>query len=152
AYLAGTGLTLTGNTFSVTAVSTTEITDGTIALADLNPAAGILYNGSIPNSVGDLVGDFASGLTLQNNVTTGANIASVLNTNGAFNLATTGTLSTGAATVTGLTIGTSVWPANASGSLTNDGTGNLTWVPSGGSGTVTSVSAGTGLTGGPITT
>src|SRR6185369_13083200 len=95
AYLAGTGLTLTGNTFSVTSVSTTEITDGTIALADLNPAAGILFNGSIPNSVGDIVGDFASGLTIQNNLTTGANIATALNTNGAFNLTTTGTITSG---------------------------------------------------------
>ncbi len=46
---------------------------------------------------------------------------------GAQNISTTGTLSTGAATVTGLTIGTSVWPANAGGVLTNNGTGTLSW-------------------------
>ncbi len=148
----GTSILGAGNITTLTTVTTAEITDGTIGIADLNPAAGILTNGSSPNSVGDIVGDFASGLTLQNNAPTGANIANVLNTNGAYNLTTTGTLSTGPATVTGLTIGTSVWPINASGSLTNDGTGNLTWVPSGGSGTVTSVGAGTGLVGGPITT
>jgi len=148
----GTSILGSGNITTLTTVTTTEIADGTIGVADLNPAAGILTNGSSPNSVGDIVGDFASGMKLQNNAPTGANIATVLNTNGAFNLATSGTLSTGAATVTGLTIGTSVWPANASGSLTNDGTGTLTWVPSGGSGTVTSVGAGTGLVGGPITT
>lgn len=46
---------------------------------------------------------------------------------GTQNISTTGTLTTGAATVSGLTIGTSVWPANASGVLTNNGTGTLTW-------------------------
>ncbi len=59
---------------------------------------------------------------------------------------------TTAITTTVSKINGSTWPANASGSLTNDGSGNLTWVPAGGSGTVTSVGAGTGLTGGPITT
>ncbi len=68
---------------------------------------------------------------------------------------TTGTLTTGAATVSSLTIGSTAinWPANASGSLTNNGTGTLTWVPAGGSGTVTSITKGTGLVAGaPITT
>lgn len=46
---------------------------------------------------------------------------------GAQNISTTGTLTTGAATVSGLTIGTSVWPTNAAGVLTNNGTGTLTW-------------------------
>ncbi len=59
---------------------------------------------------------------------------------------------TTAITTTVSKINGSTWPANASGSLTNDGSGNLTWVPAGGSGTVTSVGAGTGLIGGPITT
>ncbi|MFN8886486.1 MAG: hypothetical protein ACK5WF_03425, partial [Cyclobacteriaceae bacterium] len=141
-----------GTLATLNTVGSAEITDASIGVADLNPAAGILSNGSFPNSVGDVVGDFASGLTLQNNAATGANIANVLNTNGAYNLTTTGTLSTGAATVTGLTIGTSVWPATASGSLTNDGLGNLAWVPSGGSGTVTSITRGAGLVAGPAIT
>jgi hypothetical protein len=46
---------------------------------------------------------------------------------GTQNISTTGTLTTGAATVSGLTIGTSVWPTNAAGVLTNNGTGTLTW-------------------------
>ncbi len=46
---------------------------------------------------------------------------------GTQNISTTGTLTTGPATVSGLTIGTSVWPANATGVLTNNGTGTLTW-------------------------
>jgi hypothetical protein len=49
---------------------------------------------------------------------------------GAQNISTTGTLTTGAATVSGLTIGTSVWPANAGGVLTNNGTGTLSWASS----------------------
>ena len=46
---------------------------------------------------------------------------------GSQNISTTGTLNAGATTVSGLTIGSSVWPANASGALTNNGTGTLTW-------------------------
>lgn len=46
---------------------------------------------------------------------------------GTQNISTTGTLSSGATTVTGLTIGTSVWPANVSGVLTNNGAGILSW-------------------------
>ena len=43
--------------------------------------------------------------------------------------------------------------ANSVGSLTNNGSGSLTWSSTGGgSGTVTSITAGTGLTGGTITT
>src|SRR5579859_1274368 len=64
------------------------------------------------------------------------------------NIATTGTLSTGAATLSSLTVpGTTTlrsnsytWPlTSAAGSLTNDGSGNLTWAPASGTGTVTSV-------------
>lgn len=65
---------------------------------------------------------------------------------GAQNISTTGTLSSGAATVTGLTVsGTTTtvntvpytWPATqgaASTVLTNNGTGTLTWAAAGGSG------------------
>lgn len=42
--------------------------------------------------------------------------------------------------------------ANASGVLTNNGAGVLSWAAAGGSGTVTSVATGTGLSGGTITT
>ena len=42
--------------------------------------------------------------------------------------------------------------ANASGVLTNDGSGNLSWASSGGTGTVTNVATDSTLTGGPITT
>ncbi|MBI3218320.1 MAG: tail fiber domain-containing protein [Bacteroidetes bacterium] len=60
---------------------------------------------------------------------------------------------TTAITTTVSKINGSTWPANASGSLTNDGSGNLTWVPSGGSGTVTSITKGVGIVpGAAITT
>jgi hypothetical protein len=134
--LARTNLGL-GSLSTLSSVTTTEITDGTIADADISATAGIVDTKLATISTAGKVSGSA--------ITSGT-------IGGTTSINTTGALSAGAATVTGLTIGTSVWPANASGSLTNDGTGNLTWVPSGGSGTVTSVSAGTGLTGGPITT
>lgn len=57
-------------------------------------------------------------------VAAGAAIAgSKINPNfGAQNISTSGNVSTN-----GLTIGTSTWPANAAGVLTNNGTGTLTW-------------------------
>lgn len=86
---------------------------------------------------GDLTGSYPNptiSSTAGTNVITAINGAASLingariNTSfGAQNISTTGTLAAGATTVTGLTIGTSVWPANAGGVLTNNGTGTLTW-------------------------
>ncbi len=120
------------NTKLATGIDAAKITTGTLPLAQ------------VPNIDGTKIIDgTVAGTDLATNI--------AITTTG--NIATTGTLNTGAATVSGLTIGTSVWPANASGSLTNNGSGVLTWVPSGGSGTVTSITKGLGLvTGPPITT
>jgi hypothetical protein len=204
AYLAGTGLTLTTNTFSVNAsqnittlsnlttkglVTTSAAgalgsTQGTGFLKD-NGTGTISYDNStyltsytetdpavkaingLVKSNGSAISAAVSGTDyapatsgsalLKGNGTGGfANAVAgtdYLNANQTITLSgdITGSGST-AITTTVSKVNGSTWPANASGSLTNDGSGNLTWVPSGGSGTVTSVSAGTGLTGGPITT
>ena len=52
---------------------------------------------------------------------------------------------------TGGVLSTLAGLADAPGALTNNGAGVLTWSPGGGTGTVTQVSTGAGLTGGPIT-
>jgi Chaperone of endosialidase len=90
-----------GSVATLSAITTTEITNGTILNADVSTSAAIA----------------------------GTKINPAFGTQ---NISTTGTLSTGAATVSGLTIGTSIWPANATGVLTNNGTGTLSWAASAG--------------------
>lgn len=58
---------------------------------------------------------------------------------------TTGTITAGNATVTGLTIGTQTWPAVSSNGVLTNTAGVLSWAPAAGVGTITSIAAGTGL-------
>jgi hypothetical protein len=68
---------------------------------------------------------------------------------GAQAVSTTGSVTANSVNVNGQTY---TWPASqANGVLTNNGSGTLSWSPAGGTGTVTSVATGTGLTGGPVT-
>ncbi len=90
-----------GSVATLSAITTTEITNGTILNADVSTSAAI----------------------------GGTKINPAFGTQ---NISTTGTLSVGTATVSGLTIGTSIWPANATGVLTNNGTGTLSWAASAG--------------------
>lgn len=78
--------------------------------------------------------EIANSTILDSDISTSAAIAGtkVNPAFGALNISTTGTLTTGAATVSGLIIGASVWPTNATGVLTNNGTGTLSWAPSAG--------------------
>ncbi len=135
-----------GTLATLSTVTTTEITDGTILDADIAAGAGI---------VDTKLATISTAGKVSGNAITSGTIGGNTGINSTGNITTTGTLNTGAATVSGLTIGSTVinWPTNASGSLTNDGTGNLTWVPAGGSGTVTSITKGVGIVpGSAITT
>jgi len=126
-----------------------DITGGviptTLGGTGLSFSAGSIGNGQLLIGAG---GSFAkANLSAGNgiNITNGSGTISVATSGnfGSQNLTTSGTLNAGAATVSGLTIGTATWPGNAPGVLTNNGSGTLTWAPSGGSGTVTSVSVST---------
>jgi hypothetical protein len=116
--------TLSGGTITIAnnAITSTKIADGTIAAVDLAAGSvsggtgGVITDASITNA------DIAAAAAIA-----GTKITPAF---GAQNITTTGTLSAGATTVSGLTIGTSLWPANAAGALTNNGTGTLTWAPS----------------------
>jgi hypothetical protein len=116
--------TLSGGTITIAnnAITSTKIADGTIAAADL--AAG-----SVSGGTGGVIADAS---ITNDDIAAAAAIAGTKITPafGGQNISTTGTLSAGATTVSGLTIGTSLWPANAAGALTNNGTGTLTWAPS----------------------
>lgn len=80
---------------------------------------------SVTNPTGPTTTIAANPITNADISNTAAIAGSKINPNfGAQNISTTGTISTG-----GLTIGTSTWPANANGVLTNNGTGTLTWAP-----------------------
>ncbi|MCA4898745.1 MAG: tail fiber protein [Bacteroidota bacterium] len=80
---------------------------------------------SVTNPTGPTTTITANPITNSDISNTAAIAGSKINPNfGAQNISTTGTISTG-----GLTIGTSTWPANAAGVLTNNGTGTLTWSP-----------------------
>lgn len=140
-----------------------KITTGTFTTAQIpNLDASKITSGVLPTTQGGTGISFSSGsigngqLLIGNsgsfakanltsgagiNITNGAGIISIA-TNGNFgsqNLTTSGTLNAGATTVSALTINGAAWPANASGVLTNNGSGTLTWTPTGGTGTVTSV-------------
>jgi hypothetical protein len=119
-----------------------KITTGFIGIANggtgATTAATALTNlgalGAAATAGGDLSGTFsnlqlASGAIVNADVNAAAAIAGtkIAPNFGAQNVVTTGTLSSGATTVTSLTIGTSVWPANATGVLSNNGTGTLSW-------------------------
>ncbi|MFM8914589.1 MAG: hypothetical protein ACKOE6_16975, partial [Flammeovirgaceae bacterium] len=83
---------------------------------------------SITNPTGPTATITANPITNADISNTAAIAGSKINPNfGAQNITTTGTLSTN-----GLAIGTSTWPANAAGVLTNNGTGTLSWSPPGG--------------------
>lgn len=78
---------------------------------------------SVTNPTGPTTTITANPITNSDISNTAAIAGSKINPNfGAQNISTTGTVSTG-----GLTIGTSTWPANAAGVLTNNGTGTLSW-------------------------
>jgi len=104
-------LTLTGTTLSLTN-DATPVSLGGLSILDAVTSAEI------------------TNLTITNaDINAAAAIAGskIVPAFGAQNISTTGTLTAGATTVSGLTIGTSVWPANAAGVLANNGTGTLTW-------------------------
>jgi hypothetical protein len=100
------------------------------------------FNGKLDAATaagGDLTGTLANlqigAATVGNNeVATGIDGTKIIPAFGSQSISTTGTLTTGAATISGLTIGTSVWPTNAAGVLTNNGTGTLGWAPAAGTG------------------
>lgn len=78
---------------------------------------------SVTNPTGPTTTITANPITNSDISNTAGIAGSKINPNfGAQNISTTGTVSTG-----GLTIGTSTWPANAAGVLTNNGTGTLSW-------------------------
>lgn len=96
-----------------------------------------LSNGSVSGGLGGIIAD----ATITNDDIAGtASIAgSKVNPNfGSQSVATTGNVSAGSLTVNGQSYS---WPnSQASGVLTNNGSGTLTWAPAGGAGTVTNVS------------
>lgn len=129
------------NTFSITATAGTNIvsainngaTTGTINSNRLN--AGVVVDTESP-AAGDITGTFGTGLQIGAGVIAGGDL------NPAININTTGTLNSGAATVSTLTVpGTTTlntrtytWPSGVAlpGTfLRNDGSGNLTWAAAG---------------------
>lgn len=122
-----------GSLATLSAVTTTEITDGTIADIDISSSAAIAgskINPSFGSQNISTTGTFTSGSATVTGLT-------VSGTSTTFNSKAY------------------VWPSVAAAIgtfLQNDGSGNLSWVAAVGAGTVTSVGTGTGLTGGPITT
>ena len=134
-----TGVPMTGD-IGITNAGLTSIansaTSGTNIIAAINNGGA---TGTIPDSK-------LSTISTAGKVSGSAITSGTIGGSTAIN--TTGTVSAGNTTVTGLTVGTAVWPANASGALTNDGSGVLTWVPAGGGGTVTSITKGVGLVAG----
>jgi trimeric autotransporter adhesin len=140
--LARTSLGL-GNLAILSTVTTNEITDGTIVGSDISASA------AIPDTKLAMI---SSAGKVSGSAITSGTISGSTSISSTGNILTTGTLSTGAATVSTLTIGNSIWPANASGILTNDGAGNLTWAQTGGGGTVKSITKGVGLVAGEAIT
>ena len=140
-----------------------KITTGTFTTAQIpNLDASKITSGVLPTTQGGTGISFSSGsigngqLLIGNsgsfakanltsgtgiNITNGTGTIAIATTGdfGSQNLTTSGTLIAGATTLSALTINGAVWPANASGVLTNNGSGTLTWTPTGGTGTVTSV-------------
>ena len=134
------------NTTQIPNLDAAKITSGVLSTQQggtgLSFSSGSIGQGQLLIGTG---GAFAkANLTAANgiNITNGAGSISIATSGnfGSQNLSTSGTLNAGAATFSGLTIGTATWPANGSGVLTNDGTGTLNWAPAGGTGTVTGVS------------
>jgi trimeric autotransporter adhesin len=122
-----------------------------ISVTTANRAAQITISNITNNEISNSAGIVDSKLATIS--TAGKVSGSAINTGtigGNTNINTTGTINAGATTVSGLTIGTSAWPANSAGVLTNNGSGTLSWAPAG-SGDITDVVAGTGLTGGAST-
>lgn len=140
------------NTFSITSTAGTNIvsainngaTTGTINSNRLN--AGVVVDTESP-AAGDITGTFGTGFQIGAGVIAGGDL------NPAININTTGTLNSGAATVSTLTVpGTTTintrtytWPNTAAAAntyLRNDGSGGLTWTTVAGG---TDVTAQTGI-------
>lgn len=119
---------------SISTVGALTISNGAISggtggkILDASITSADLANGSVSGGTGGVITD---GTVTDADISATAAIAGskVTPAFGTQNISTTGTLSAGATTVTGLTIGTSAWPASAGGVLTNDGTGILSWAP-----------------------
>jgi hypothetical protein len=134
ATLSGGLITISNNAITTAKINANAV-DGTkladnavtsIKIADASIAAADLANGSVSGGVGGVITD---GSITDADISATAAIAGTKVTPafGAQNISTTGTLSAGATTVTGLTINGAAWPANAGGVLTNNGSGTLTW-------------------------
>ncbi len=118
-----------------TATTAPTITGQTLSWDNATGKWTVVASASAPSLSGDVTGSTSS-TTIA--TTSGNNIVVALN-----NASTTSKI---------LPAKISSWPAtNAAGSLTNDGTGILSWAPAIGGGTITGVVAGTGLSGGGVT-
>ncbi len=148
-----TNLPSGSGTVTNVSVITANGVSGTVTTPTTTPAITLTLGTITPTSVaatGTVTGSNLSGTNTgdQTSITGNAGTAAALQTGRTISLTGDVTYSspsfngtsnvTAAATVARIN-GNAV-PANASGSLTNDGSGNLTWTPTGGSGTVTSVS------------
>ena len=121
-YTPGTGISIAGTTITNTGDTdaTNDITTATTAGGDLS--------GNYPNpTIGATVATGGNIITAINAASTLINGARVNTNFGTQAISTTGSLSAGATTITGLTINGAVWPGNANGVLTNNGTGTLSW-------------------------
>ena len=137
----GDQTSVSGNAGTATALQTARAIygnnfDGTAALTQIIAST---YGGT-----GNGFTKFSGPASTEKTFTLPNSNATLLYDGGALGTPASGTLTN----ATGLPPGTGIvgWPANASGALTNDGSGVLSWVAAGGSGTVTTV----GFTGGLI--